>query len=48
MLGAGETVIGQSPKLVSDSSARGLYHLVGDHGRTEKRTGDDRRAAIRA
>jgi len=48
MLGAGETVIGQTRKLVSDSSARGLYRLIGDDGEPEKRTGLDRRAAVRA
>jgi chemotaxis protein methyltransferase CheR len=46
MLGAGETVIGQTRKLVSDSSARGLYRLVGEAGEPEKRTGHDRRAAV--
>ena len=45
MLGAGETVIGQTNKLGSDISARGLYRLVGDGGRVEKRTGDRRAAA---
>ena len=48
MLGAGETVIGQTRKLVSDSSARGLYRLLGKDGEPEKRTGQDRRAAVRA
>jgi chemotaxis protein methyltransferase CheR len=45
MLGAGETVIGQSPKLGADIKARGLYRLVGDGSRIEKRTSTDRRAA---
>jgi chemotaxis protein methyltransferase CheR len=45
MLGAGETVIGQSAKLGSDTSARGLYRLVGDGSRVEKRSGPDRRSA---
>ncbi|MEO8175327.1 MAG: protein-glutamate O-methyltransferase CheR [Sphingomicrobium sp.] len=48
MLGAGETVIGQTHKFASDSNARGLYRLAGDHGQVEKRTGHDRRAAARA
>ena len=43
MLGAGETVIGQTSKLGADISARGLYRLSGD-GRVEKRHGSDRRA----
>jgi chemotaxis protein methyltransferase CheR len=45
MLGAGETVIGQSTKLGSDINARGLYRLVGDGGLVEKRGGPDRRLA---
>jgi chemotaxis protein methyltransferase CheR len=45
MLGAGETVIGQSAKLGSDTSARGLYRLIGDGNRVEKRSGPDRRSA---
>jgi chemotaxis protein methyltransferase CheR len=44
MLGAGETVIGQSRKLGADISARGLYRLVGDGDRVEKRAAE-RRAA---
>jgi chemotaxis protein methyltransferase CheR len=44
MLGAGETVIGQTSKLGADISARGLYRIVGDGARVEKRHGD-RRAA---
>jgi chemotaxis protein methyltransferase CheR len=44
MLGAGETVIGQTTKLGSDIGARGLYRLVGDGARIEKRS-VDRRAA---
>jgi chemotaxis protein methyltransferase CheR len=44
MLGAGETVIGQSAKLGADIDARGLYRLVGDASRVEKRGGIDRRA----
>jgi chemotaxis protein methyltransferase CheR len=45
MLGAGETVIGQSTRLGSDVNARGLYRLVGDGSRVEKRLGDRRAAA---
>jgi chemotaxis protein methyltransferase CheR len=45
MLGAGETVIGNTNKLGADISARGLYRLVGDGSRVEKREGADRRTA---
>ena len=45
MLGAGETVIGNTNKLGSDIEARGLYRLVRDGSRVEKRAGPDRRAA---
>ena len=48
MLGAGETVIGQTTKLGADVNARGLYRLVGDGSRVEKRSGPDRRAAVGA
>jgi chemotaxis protein methyltransferase CheR len=48
MIGAGETVIGQTSKLGSDVNARGLYRLVGDGSRVEKRSGPDRRAAAGA
>jgi len=48
MLGAGETVIGQTRKLASDTTARGLYRLVGDGDHVEKRAGHDRRATARA
>jgi chemotaxis protein methyltransferase CheR len=44
MLGAGETVIGQTSKLGADIQARGLYRLVGDGSRIEKRSGDRRTA----
>jgi chemotaxis protein methyltransferase CheR len=44
MLGAGETVIGQTTRLGSDINARGLYRLVGDGAQVEKRS-FDRRAA---
>ena len=42
MLGAGETVIGQSNKLGADVNARGLYRLTGDGSRIEKRSVDRR------
>ncbi|HET7576867.1 MAG TPA: protein-glutamate O-methyltransferase CheR [Sphingomicrobium sp.] len=42
MLGAGETVIGQTSKLGADINARGLYRLMGDGSRVEKRQGDRR------
>ena len=45
MLGAGETVIGQTKKLGADINARGLYRLTGDGSRIEKRAGDRRAAA---
>jgi chemotaxis protein methyltransferase CheR len=48
MLGAGETVIGQTTKLGADINARGLYRLVGDGSRVEKRSGDRRAAAAGA
>jgi chemotaxis protein methyltransferase CheR len=48
MLGAGETVIGQTTRLGADIGARGLYRLVGDGSRVEKRGGPDRRAAAGA
>ena len=44
MLGAGETVIGQTSRLGADINARGLYRLAGDGSIVEKRHGD-RRAA---
>ena len=44
MLGAGETVIGQTEKLGADINARGLYRIVGDGSRVEKRKGPDRRS----
>ncbi|HSQ98375.1 MAG TPA: protein-glutamate O-methyltransferase CheR [Sphingomicrobium sp.] len=43
MLGAGETVIGQTNKLGADINARGLYRLTGDGSGIEKRHGADRR-----
>ena len=48
MLGAGETVIGQTARLGADINARGLYRLVGDGSRVEKRVGIDRRTVSRA
>ncbi|MEO6198537.1 MAG: protein-glutamate O-methyltransferase CheR [Sphingomicrobium sp.] len=45
MLGAGETVIGQTSKLGADINARGLYRLTGDGSRIEKRSGDRRSVA---
>jgi chemotaxis protein methyltransferase CheR len=45
MLGAGETVIGQTSRLGADISARGLYRLSGDGSRVEKRQADRRSAA---
>jgi chemotaxis protein methyltransferase CheR len=45
MLGAGETVIGQTSKLGADINARGLYRLTGDGSRVEKRQADRRSAA---
>ena len=45
MLGAGETVIGQSSKLGADINARGLYRLTGDGSRIEKRS-VDRRSSV--
>ena len=45
MLGAGETVIGQTSRLGADINARGLYRLTGGGERVEKRQGDRRAAA---
>lgn len=45
MLGAGETVIGQTSKLGADINARGLYRLVGDGSQVEKRVADRRAAS---
>ena len=44
MLGAGETVIGNTNKLGADINARGLYRLTGDGSTVEKRQGDRRSA----
>jgi chemotaxis protein methyltransferase CheR len=48
MLGAGETVIGQTSKLGADINARGLYRIKGDGSRVEKRQSDRRSAAAGA
>jgi chemotaxis protein methyltransferase CheR len=45
MLGAGETVIGQTRQFEADPEARGLYRPVG--AAENRRSGDDRRAAAR-
>ncbi len=45
MLGAGETVIGQTSKLGADIKARGLYRQTGDGSRIEKRQADRRSSA---
>ncbi|HEX6218260.1 MAG TPA: protein-glutamate O-methyltransferase CheR [Sphingomicrobium sp.] len=45
MLGAGETVIGQTRKLTADKDARGLYRLVGEGEQADRRDGTERRAA---
>jgi chemotaxis protein methyltransferase CheR len=45
MLGAGETVIGQTRQFEADPEARGLYRPVG--AVENRRSGDDRRAAAR-
>ena len=46
MLGAGETVIGQTKKLAADTQARGLYRLDG-RDKSDRRSGDERRNAVR-
>ena len=48
MLGAGETVIGQTDRFGADIQARGLYRLTAGDAPVEKRTGADRRAAAKA
>lgn len=45
MLGAGETVIGQTTRLGADINARGLYRLSGDGSLVDKRQSDRRSAA---
>ncbi|HET9810926.1 MAG TPA: protein-glutamate O-methyltransferase CheR [Sphingomicrobium sp.] len=48
MLGAGETVIGQTERFGADIEARGLYRLTDGDAVVEKRAGADRRAASKA
>ena len=48
MLGAGETVIGQTTRLGADINARGLYRLAGGGTPVEKRQGDRRSTSARA
>ena len=48
MLGAGETVIGQTRKLAADPDARGLYRLFGGAGQSNRRGGADRRVVAGA
>ena len=45
MLGAGETVIGQTTRLSADRSARGLYRRSGDESAAERRGGERRSSA---
>ena len=45
MLGAGETVIGQTVKLGADINARGLYRQTGDGSQVEKRAAERRATA---
>ena len=47
MLGAGETVIGQTNKLVADGDARGLYRLDKPTEASDRRSGEERRTAAR-
>ena len=46
MLGAGETVIGQTNKLASDAQVRGLYR-IDQRSKQDRRTGEERRATSR-
>jgi len=48
MLGAGETVIGQTDRFGADIEARGLYRRTDGSVPVEKRGGTDRRAASKA
>jgi chemotaxis protein methyltransferase CheR len=48
MLGAGETVIGQTDRFGADVGARGLYRRSDGEALVEKRAGPDRRAAAQA
>jgi chemotaxis protein methyltransferase CheR len=47
MLGAGETVIGQTKRLKADPAARGLYRLSDGSESADRRAGVDRRAVAR-
>jgi chemotaxis protein methyltransferase CheR len=48
MLGAGETVIGQTKRLKTDPQARGLYRLADGSEAGDRRTGAERRSIARA
>jgi chemotaxis protein methyltransferase CheR len=48
MLGAGETVIGQTNRFGADIEARGLYRRTDGDAVLEKRAGPDRRSAAKA
>jgi chemotaxis protein methyltransferase CheR len=48
MLGAGETVIGQTNRFGADVHARGLYRRTDGDAVVEKRAGTDRRSAAKA
>ena len=48
MLGAGETVFGQTERFGADVEARGLYRRTDGEAVVEKRAGPDRRAAAKA
>ena len=48
MLGAGETVIGQTDRFGADVRARGLYRRTDGEAVVEKRAGADRRSAAKA
>jgi chemotaxis protein methyltransferase CheR len=47
MLGAGETVIGQTDRFGADIKARGLYRRTDSEAVVEKRTGTDRRVSAK-
>ena len=48
MLGAGETVIGQTARLAADPETRGLYRLDKRSDPSDRRSGDERRSIARA
>jgi hypothetical protein len=48
MLGAGETVIGQTDLFGADVEARGLYRKTRGDAVVEKRSNPDRRSAAKA